>query len=242
MKETWSALALPRKILILVNAVMVAVFFLVYLFLGNQYVCRYDDVLFTVTETDGTYLYSGELEGNDIVFSALPDNTFTYSINGKNQGIFTVKEEPSAAPKSDSLISDTILSGVEVYRDNELFFRGGFHKYTSGLLMIDEALTPISGPESFDSPSPHTVLFFALFGEGRRQGSFIFFLVALSFSALIFFTAFFSDPFFRSQMALTQDEREHTKVPTYRKVLHWIFWVALTLGALSLFIFGMMGF
>ena len=242
MKEIWSTLTRSRRILLLVNAVMVSVFFLVYLFLGNQYICRYLDTLFTVTEAEGAYTYTGELEGNFIEFTALPDNTFAYSINGEDQGIFTVAEDPSAAPESDALISDTILSGVEIRRDGQPFFRGGFYKYTAGLLLIDEALTPISGPKSFDSPSPHTVLFFALFGEGSRQGTLLFFLIATSFCALTFLTAFFPDPFFRSQMALTQDEREHTKVPTYRKVLHWIFWVALTLGALSLFIFGMMGF
>ena len=241
MKEIWSTLALPRRILLLVNAVMAAAFLFIYLAMDG-YICRYQDVLFDVTESEGSYTYSGEMDGTLIEFIASPDNTFSYFINGEDQGTFTVSEDPSAAPESDLLVSDTILTGVEIRKDDEIFFRGGFYRYSSGLLLIDENLTPSSGPESPDEPSAHTVLFLARFGESVRHGSWILYIVALSFVALIFFTAFFDEPFFRAHMALTKDEREHTKVPTYRKVLRWIFWSALTLGALSLFIFGLMGY
>ena len=241
MKENWSKLSLPRRILLLVNAVIAAAFFFVYLAMDG-YVCRYGDTLFTVTESEGTYTYSGELDGALIEFIASPDDTFSYFINGEDQGTFTVSEDPSAAPESDLLVSDTILTGVEIRKDGEIFFRGGFYKYSSGLLLIDEKLTPFSGPESPDEPSAHTVLYFALFGRAVRHGNWLFFLIALSFAVLTFLTAFFPDPFFRAHMALTKDEREHTKVPTYRKVLSWIFWVALTLGALALFVSGLMGY
>lgn len=241
MKEIWSTLALPRRILLLVNAVMAAAFLFIYLAMDG-YICRYQDVLFDVTESEGSYTYSGEMDGTLIEFIASPDNTFSYFINGKDQGTFTVTQDPSAAPQSDALVSDTILSGVEIRRDDQVFFRGGFYKYSSGLLLVDQDLSPVSGPESPDEPSPHAVLFFALFGRAVRHGNWLFFLIALSFAVLTFLTAFFPDPFFRAHMALTKDERDHTKTPTYRKVLSWIFWCALTLGAFSLFLSGLMGF
>jgi hypothetical protein len=241
MKEIWSTLHRPRRILLIVNAVMAAAFLLVYLALDG-YIFRYQDVLFDVTESDGSYTYSGELEGNDITFTALPDNTFSYFINGKDLGTFTVTLDPTAAPQSDALVSDTVLTGVEIRRDGEVFYRGGFYKHSGGLLMVDQDLSPSSGPKSPDQPSAHTVLFFALFGRAVRHGNWLFFLIALSFAALTFLTSFFPDPFFRAHMALTKDERDHTRVPTYRKVLSWIFWCALTLGALTIFISGMLGF
>ena len=97
-----------KKTLPIVLIVIVAVFSLLYFFIGRQYGVEYQDALyFPATEGD-TMVYSAKVDGQSASFT-VEGNTVTYHWGDTVYGPYTVREDPTAAPggewRSDQLHS-----------------------------------------------------------------------------------------------------------------------------------------
>lgn len=119
-----------KKILPIVLIVMVAVFSVLYFFIGRQYGVEYQDALFfPVTEGDTT-VYSAKVDGQPAFFT-VEGGTVTYRWGNTVYGPYTIREDPTAAPGGQWASRD--LTGVEITEGNTILFRGG---YTEDLFLL----------------------------------------------------------------------------------------------------------
>lgn len=112
-----------KKILPIVLIVIVAIFSVLYLFIGRQYGVEYQDTLyFPVTEGDST-VYSAKVGGQPASFTVQGD-TVTYRWGDTVYGPYTVREDSAAIPSDEYW--DRILTGVEIRKGDQVLFRGGY--------------------------------------------------------------------------------------------------------------------
>jgi len=244
MKENWSKLPLSRRILCIVNAVLIPIFLIIYLTYGNKAVIRFNSDLLLAEKGENEIFFSGEIKGKPAELTLFSDAVLQYTLDGVEYGPFTLVDDPTAVPPDSDLAVSTFYVGIEIREDGEPIFRGGYHDYMTGILLVHNDGTFYSEPAPGE-PDLHLIFHFLRAGNIVRQGNWIFFLVASLFVALTLLTGFFKEPFFRAHMPLTKEEKElqaQEKVPLLRKVLSWSGWVALTFGALFFYIGGLMAF
>lgn len=132
-----------KKILPIVLIVIVAVFSVLYFFIGRQYGVEYQDALyFPATEGDTT-VYSAKVDGQPASFTVQGD-TVTYRWGDTVYGPYTIREDPTAAPVVEWEYPNLI--GVEIREEDRILFRGG---YTENLSLL------IGEDDEFDSSISH---------------------------------------------------------------------------------------
>ena len=100
-----------KKILPIVLIVIVAVFSVLYFFIGRQYGVEYQDALyFPATEGDTT-VYSAKVDGQPASFT-IQGSTVTYDWGDTVYGPYTIRKDPTAAPGGEW--SRSAPNGVEI--------------------------------------------------------------------------------------------------------------------------------
>ena len=122
-----------KKILPIVLIVIVAVFSVLYFFIGRRYGVEYQDALYFLNSERGATVYSAKVDGQSASFT-VEGNTVTYHWGDTVYGPYTVREDPTAAPGGEWESLDLI--GVEIREEDSILFRGG---YTEDLFMFIRA-------------------------------------------------------------------------------------------------------
>lgn len=90
---------------------------------------------------DGT-VYAGTINGKPAVFTVSPDKTVEFRYGETIYGPYTVKEDPSAIPKRGEDVKTLAeledMRGIELYRGDELLFRGGARYFANGYRLYNE--------------------------------------------------------------------------------------------------------
>ena len=90
---------------------------------------------------DGT-VYAGTINGKPAVFTVSPDKTVEFRYGETIYGPYTVKEDPSAIPKRGGDVKTLAeledMRGIELYRGDELLFRGGARYFANGYWLYNE--------------------------------------------------------------------------------------------------------
>ena len=112
-----------QKILLLLMAVMILAFTVIYPIVTALSGFLYEDTILVPAEEDGGTVYSGKIRGTAATFTVSADKTVIFQYGNTVYGPYTVKEDPTAIPKDSDL--QTQMTGIELRCDGEIVFRGG---------------------------------------------------------------------------------------------------------------------
>ena len=241
-----------KKILPIVLIVIVAVFSVLYFFIGRQYGVEYQDALyFPATEGDTT-VYSAKVDGQSASFM-VEGNTVTYHWGDTVYGPYTVHEDPTAAPGGEWESLDLI--GVEIREEDSILFRGG---YADDLFLF---IREDGKPESSSlfhvtyngvehdadgnvvdphQPSLSTIIRFSQLPKAdAHRGSLMYWFFGLLTAGIAALLLKFDDTLFRWDLSFRIRNPEYAE-PSDWEIFSRIFsWIAFTLLSLGLFIAGL---
>ena len=112
-----------QKCVLLVTAVMMLVFTVLYFVTTSRMGVRYMDAILTPSQNNGSTLYSGTIQGKPACFTVSADKTVEFQYGDQLYGPYTAREDPTAIPKETELAQAMV--GIEVYCGAERIFRGG---------------------------------------------------------------------------------------------------------------------
>lgn len=125
-----------QKSMLLMMLIMALVFSLLYFMTLRREGYLYQNVIFVPAQEGGNTVYSGKLEGKAASFTVTQDKTVTFQHGDKTYGPYFVIEDPSAIPGDAEVGMYT--SGVEVWKDEELIFRGAATRINDYYLLQEE--------------------------------------------------------------------------------------------------------
>ena len=108
------------KALLGIMAIMVLGFTVAYIFVTNRNGFLYHDKIFVPEQENDTIVYSARFDSRIARFIIDKDNTLTFTFAERSYGPYTMKKDPSAVSPTDN----SGKTGIELYCDDELIFRG----------------------------------------------------------------------------------------------------------------------
>ena len=121
--ERIRALNRYQKILLLVMAVMILVFGVLYGLASGRTGIRFRDGFLVYSEEQGNAVYSGTIQGQEYRITVTGDKTVTFLCDDRVYGPYTLRKDASAVP-ADHNWAD-LMTGIEIREGNEILFRGG---------------------------------------------------------------------------------------------------------------------
>ena len=112
-----------QKGVLIFMTVMVLIFAVIYIKTISKVGYRYKDSILVPTQENGQTIYTGKIQGEQAQFIVAEDKSVVFQYGTKTYGTYIMKEDPTAIPE-DNDISEQ-MTGVEIYKGNELLFRGG---------------------------------------------------------------------------------------------------------------------
>ena len=211
-----------RKILPVLLGIMVVIFAVLYWIFGRQYGVEYQDSLYFPTAQGETMVYTGKADGQTASFTVEPDGSVTYRWGDSIYGPYTVLEDPDAVPSEWS----GMLTGVEVYLEDELLFRGGY--LSQGPILIQSDGTSVHSRQSILSG----ILLFSSCPEADdHRGDLQFFAIGTFAAVVCIISALFADQLFRFNLFFqikNPDDAEPSDWEIMSRVLGWLFLTALS--------------
>ncbi len=243
-----------QKGVLIIMTVMALIFVVIYPITISKVGYRYHDAILVPTQENGQTIYKGKLQGEQAQFIVAEDKSVVFRYGNKTYGTYTMKEDSTAIPDDNDLSEQMI--GVEIYKGNELLFRGGvldatdtywlynedgtldnlgFFVYSSYGIEYDEYGNIIDRMEPsalniyelINGPElTHKGEMFTWFG-----GAFICILNAL--------TILFVDELFRWNLAFQIRNVENAEPSDWEIAGRYIGWTGMVIMALAIFIMGL---
>ena len=205
-----------QKGIVILLAVMAAVFLVIYCVVSSRVGYRYQDrILVPETRGDNT-VYAGRIQGEDASFTVAGSNTVTFRWGSTEYGPYTVTEDPTAIPRDEELADS--MTGIEVREKGEVLFRGGVLDLSGNtrILYREDGRTVFhitvntSSGTVYDAdgnlvdpmePSVHTILELLEGPKLEKKGQLGIWFMGLLCSAVIVVHIFFADELFRFRLS-----------------------------------------
>lgn len=233
-----------KKILPIVLIVIVAVFSVLYFFIGRQYGVEYGGALYFLHSEGDTTVYSAKVDGQSASFT-VQGSTVTYNWGSTVYGPYTIREDPTAAPGGEWEYLD--LTGVEIREADNILFRGG---YTEDLfLFIQENGEPdpdrfhitysVNGVErdaNGNVVDPHepnlsTIIRFSQLPEAdAHRGNLLFWVLGLVCAGLAAVFIRFDDAIFRFNLSFRvkyPEDAEPSDWELLSRIFGWLLFIVL---------------
>ena len=247
-------LELYQKSLLVFIIGMAAVFTVLYLItLTREGFAYMDTILVPAYENDYT-LYSGRIQGTQACFTVYPDKTVDFQYGDKTYGPYTAREDSSAIPR-DVQMRDS-MTGVELLREDEIFFRGGvlaqgdlFWVYgedgstdlfdiTSTANIGTVTVSQENGTVSAE-PFPAAILFLMSDPEPVHKGNWLCLLGGLLLCVVAALSIVFADELFRWHLSFRIQDADQTEPSDWEMTRRRMAWTATAIVILVLFIMGL---
>ena len=234
-----------QKGILLLLAVMIAVFGVIYGVVSSRVGYSYMDKILVPSEENGNKVYSGTIRGEDSCFVVTPEKEVTFRHGGRVYGPYTAKEDPTAIPEKDDL--STHMTGVEVKNGDEIIFRGGIFKIggedsywmlinedgTNASIVITATMsdgTVVDGDGNVVDemePSVTTVLELMDGPKLTRKGQWIAWFGGIFISVLTAVSILFADELFRWKLAFRVYNADHAEPSDWEIASRYIGWTVL---------------
>ncbi|OUN84429.1 hypothetical protein B5G06_05150 [Flavonifractor sp. An52] len=242
-----------KKILPIVLIVIVAVFSVLYFFIGRQYGVEYQDALYFPAMEGDTMVYSANVDGQSASFT-VEGNTVTYHWGDTVCGPYTVHEDPTAAPGGEWESLDLI--GVEIREEDSFLFRGGYTEDLflfiredgepdSDLFHVTYSVNSVEHDADGNVVDPHrpslsTLIRFSQLPQAdAHRGNSLMWFLGLFLAGIAALLIKFDDTLFRLHLSFRVKYPEDAE-PSEWEIFSRIFsWIAFTLLSLGLFIAGL---
>ena len=104
--ERIRALNRYQKILLLVMAVMILVFGVLYGLASGRTGIRFRDGFLVYSEEQGNAVYSGTIQGQEYRITVTGDKTVTFLCDDRVYGPYTLRKDASAVPADDGVLCE----------------------------------------------------------------------------------------------------------------------------------------
>ena len=245
-----------QKGILLLLAVMVVFFGVIYGIVTSRVGFLYKDVILLPTEENGSTIYSGKISGQDCRFTVTADKTVTFRCDETVYGPYTAKEDPSAIPEGE--VPSDRLRGIEVREGDEILFRGSVYQADSFWMLTNEdgsyagfnitatttnGVTYDADGNVVDPMEPDVSDIWSLIDgpELNRKGSWLAWFMGVLLSALTAASILFADELFRWNLMFQIRNVDRAEPSDWEIASRHIGWTVLTVTVLILYIGGLQG-
>lgn len=251
MKQKWLDLSIGQKVIFCLQAVLIVLFLILYSTVGQQQVLRYHGVALRRTESENAVLYAGKLNGHALSFT-VTDRAVEYRYDGKTLR-YTVTEDSSAIPPEGAGdLREAMreqLTGVEIHKDDELLFRGGWGRFGNSLLLYNEdgsstigiGYAVFSNGSLLNDPGANAILNLIYAPNVVRRANFTGLLCGIFLCAACMVSLLYADNLFRWNLRFQIRNAEKAEPSDWELFSRWIGWLLFTGLAIAIFILGLTG-
>ncbi len=236
LKECWDEMGWGRRIVLLIQPALFALFLILYLIFHQQQVVSWLDGTLRVERQGEVSVYEGRAIDRQypVQFAVGPGPTVEFRLRGELQGTYTVAEDPSAIPeKADVPGGWERYTGVEIRKDGRTWFRGAYDP-DFPFALLDESGTAVAiGIHAFAStsvpePDPGDILSFAYGPAVSPRGKAVFLVLGLVVSAICAVSLLFEDPLFRWHLSFRVQDPYGAEPSELELFGRWVGWITLT--------------
>ena len=233
-----------QKILLLLMAVMILAFTVIYPIVTARSGFLYEDTILVPAEEDGGTVYSGKIYGTAATFTVSADKTVIFQYGNTVYGPYTVKEDPTAIPKDSDL--QTQMTGIELRCGGEIVFRGGVVNSGDWRMLYNEdgsfdLLRSITATMSDGTmePSVSTILDLTDGPALTHKGTWLGWFGGVLICVIAALAMLFADELFRWNASFLVRNAEEAEPSDWEIAGRYITWTVLPIGALVLCILGL---
>lgn len=242
------SLNLFQKSILALLAAMALLFTGIYGVTTSRVGMLYQDAIL-VPETVGTdTVYTGEVYGEQAVFTVTADKAVTFAYGGQTYGPYTAQEDPTAIPEEHDLAK--YMTGVEIRQGEEVFFRGGVFVAGAGdfdIMLFNEegdwegvsVQVPTSDGNARYALSAETILELMRGPELTHKGAWLAWFCGVLISAVAAASILFADELFRFQLSFQVRDPDRAEPSEWELMWRHISWVLFPIFAVSVYIMGL---
>lgn len=238
-----------QRIVLILLAVMLIVFAVLYGVVTSKVGFLYRDTVFMQSKENGSTIYSGEIDGLKCVFTVTENNTVTFQCGEGLYGPFTAKEDPTAVPDGREY-----LQGIQLMEGDQIYYRGGiFYNGEGGIVLFNEngdvqlsIVTDGDGTVVINGkvidqmkPSAATVLQLMYGPQLVHKGTWIGFISGLMITVMTAVSILFADELFRWKLSHRIQNAELAEPSDYELVTRYIAWSVLPIMIFGIYMLGL---
>ena len=234
-----------QKILLLLMAVMILAFTVIYPIVTARSGFLYEGTILVPSEEDGGTVYSGKIYGTAATFTVSADKTVIFQYGNTVYGPYTVKEDPTAIPKDSDL--QTQMTGIELRCGGEIVFRGGVVNSGDWRMLYNEdgsfdLLRSITATMSDGTmePSVSTILDLTDGPALTHKGTWLGWFGGVLICVIAALAMLFADELFRWNASSHVRNAEEAEPSDWEIAGRYITWTALPVMAAVIFILGLL--
>lgn len=233
-----------QKILLLLIAVMILAFTVIYPIVTARSGFLYEGTILVPSEEDGCTVYSEKIYGTAATFTVSADKTVIFQYGNTVYGPYTVKEDPTAIPKDSDL--QTQMTGIELRCGGEIVFRGGVVNSGDWRMLYNEdgsfdLLRSITATMSDGTmePSVSTILDLTDGPALTHKGTWLGWFGGVLICVIAALTMLFADELFRWNASFLVRNAEEAEPSDWEIAGRYITWTVLPVMAAVIFILGL---
>lgn len=233
-----------QKILLLLMAVMILAFTVIYPIVTARSGFLYEGTILVPSEEDGGTVYSGKIYGTAATFTVSADKTVIFQYGNTVYGPYTVKEDPAAIPKDSDLQAQ--MTGIELRCGGEIVFRGGVVNSGDWRMLYNEdgsfdLLRSITATMSDGTmePSVSTILDLTDGPALTHKGTWLGWFGGVLICVITALTMLFADELFRWNASFLVRNAEEAEPSDWEIAGRYITWTVLPVMAAVIFILGL---
>lgn len=244
-----------QKVILLILAVMIVLFGLVYIRATSLEGYEYKEEIFLPSYENGNTIYSGRLYDSDCSFTVTEEKVVSFRCEDKFYGPYTAKEDPTAIPKE--YMDSPNAVGVELRNNGNLMFRGVvLTNEPSGLLLFNEngdlygwsmIVTMSDGTQVDENgqaidpwePDVYTILELMEQPELTKKGEWPLYLLGVFFSVVCALTILFADELFRLSLVFTLRDWDRAEPSEFEIAGRYISWTLFPILILWIYFTGL---
>ncbi len=233
-----------QKILLLLMAVMILAFTVIYPIVTARSGFLYEGTILVPSEEDGCTVYSEKIYGTAATFTVSADKTVIFQYGNTVYGPYTVKEDPTAIPKDSDL--QTQMTGIELRCGGEIVFRGGVVNSGDWRMLYNEdgsfdLLRSITATMSDGTmePSVSTILDLTDGPALTHKGTWLGWFGGVLICVITALTMLFADELFRWNASFLVRNAEEAEPSDWEIAGRYITWTVLPVMAAVIFILGL---
>lgn len=242
-----------QKIILLLMAVMILAFTVIYPIVTVRSGFLYADTILVPAEEDGCTVYSGKIYGTAATFTVSANKTVIFQYGNTVYGPYTVKEDPTAIPKDSDLQAQ--MTGIELRCGGEIVFRGGvvnsgdwrmlynedgsFDLLRSITATMNDGTVVDENGNRIDQPSVSTILDLMDGPALTHKGTWLGWFGGVLICVITALTMLFADELFRWNASFLVRNAEEAEPSDWEIAGRYITWTALPVMAAVIFILGL---
>lgn len=251
--ERFKCLDMYQKVILLLMAAMTLVFAVVYAITIARVGFAYQGAILVPSQENGSTVYSGKVKGLQARFIVSEDRSVVFQYGDQTYGPYTATVDPAAVPENVEQPRD-VMTGVELRRGDEVWFRGGVFRSGDEFWLYNEdgrlhdcdffyATDTGNHRIEYDGngiePPASAILHLMDHPQLTHKGDWFAWFTAAVLCVLNALSILFADELFRWQLSFQIRCADRAEPSDWELMGRYISWIFLTVLALAIWIMGL---